>query len=60
MREFAYDDRELVRCKDCKYWKSADAFHEIGKCNKNRYGDGFSPWDWYCADGEKSIFADLM
>lgn len=41
--------RELVRCKDCKYFPSAPQYEP--SCWKNRrHGDD---QDWFCADGEK-------
>jgi len=39
--------RELIRCKDCKYWNADD--HD---CNI-KVGHFTAPPDWFCADGER-------
>lgn len=38
-------DKEIVRCKDCKYHDKEDG--------KNFCDCGNRPDDWFCADGEK-------
>lgn len=42
---------ELVRCKDCKQYKTIFAWNgnEYKACELNPHGDG----DWYCAYGER-------
>lgn len=40
---------ELVRCTDCKHWERREC-GQYGTC-ENR--DGFYPFDWFCADGER-------
>ena len=45
--------RELVRCKDCKYWKRREC-GTYGTCeSENMNMAGFFDSDWYCADGER-------
>ena len=41
--------RELIRCKDCKYWTCVNESH-YGRCSKLH---GLTPFDWFCADGER-------
>ena len=44
---------EIVRCKDCKYWKRREC-GSYGTCeNENMNMCGFFDSEWYCADGEK-------
>lgn len=46
------DAVQVVRCKDCKYYKV-----EGGQCPADNTGDRYYSWipdpDWYCADGER-------
>ena len=43
--------RELVRCKDCRYWGLTNFVHEpTGWCGRQETTR--NP-DWYCADGER-------
>lgn len=45
--------KELVRCKDCRYWEEltpADDNGHYGKCGD---ADCYSPEWWFCADGER-------
>lgn len=35
---------ELVRCRDCKYWKANSMEHGL---------DCHTPQDYYCADGTR-------
>ena len=41
---------QIVRCKDCKYWKQYESY-QFGECEiykgYNRSGN------WFCADGER-------
>ena len=41
----------VVRCKDCKYYKT-----ESGECPANNGDDPYYSWipkpDWYCAEGK--------
>ena len=49
-----YKDRDdqIVRCKDCKHWKSeSDLF---GKCEQWHLSGVYGA-DWFCADGERRI-----
>lgn len=41
---------ELVRCKDCKYWRQNTEF-----CGRWSVGNvaRHTPPDWFCADGER-------
>ena len=45
-------DGELVRCKDCEYYKT-----ESGECPANNGDDPYYSWipkpDWYCAEGKR-------
>lgn len=42
----------VVRCKDCKYYKT-----ESGECPANNGDDPYYSWipkpDWYCAEGKR-------
>lgn len=42
----------VVRCKDCKYYKT-----ESGECPANNEDDPYYSWipkpDWYCAEGKR-------
>lgn len=43
--------KELVRCRDCKYW-----FDHAEQCDNpysGAYIEGCVTADWYCADGKK-------
>lgn len=53
LEDAVYDDKKIVRCKDCKHWR---------KLLLNMDGDGvcqadntvkISHSDWFCADGKK-------
>lgn len=64
MAEFIVDEdfhpdvrgyRELVRCKDCRYWLPMNRFHQdyhpgYGECELNCW---VRQMDWFCADGER-------
>lgn len=42
---------QIVRCKDCKFWDCVnDSYY--GKCSQVFKGK-LSPFDWFCADGER-------
>lgn len=53
------DAVEVVRCKDCEHWE--EGIEGEGECGlfTFRDTDGVTthtiktPWDWYCADGER-------
>ena len=49
------EQKEVVRCKDCKYWLPMDRFHQdyhpgYGECELNCW---VRQMDWFCADGER-------
>ena len=47
--------KEIVRCKDCKYW-SAERINDFNKCRRwiNVGVKNFATMgDWFCADGER-------
>lgn len=46
-----YSERELIRCKNCKHWRT-EADSNDGKFPCNNVLTFTSP-DWFCADGEK-------
>lgn len=52
VREYpAADVAEIVRCKDCKHGALTELYGEIlMDCGK---GYGYTPFDWFCADGER-------
>jgi hypothetical protein len=41
-----YSEQELVRCKDCKYWKDNCCYNRIIPCPQ-------PDESWFCADGER-------
>lgn len=42
------DAVEVVRCKDCKWWKTSGCwYHQPGKCVEREPND-------FCSDGEKT------
>lgn len=49
--EIADRPQELVRCKDCKWWKRREC-GTYGTC-ENMNMEGFFDSDWFCADGER-------
>ena len=48
------DAVEVVRCKDCKYWRreihNGIEYVNFSSCDLDHNGDG---QDFYCADGER-------
>ena len=57
----AVDAVEVVRCKDCEYWKEGIEWEDECECDRFEIKDTdgvtvhalLTPWDWYCADGER-------
>ena len=57
-----FETKELVRCKDCKWWDKKDG-SSYGYCNACKHGHYSEHWeigiyrlykgDWFCADGER-------
>lgn len=47
--EFKPEQPEIVRCKDCRYWRPNTEF-----CGRWTFGwiAHRTPENWYCADGE--------
>ena len=55
--------KELVRCKDCKYWDQLEPDHPYGYCMAAKHGYVTSNWDisiyrkqrydFFCANGER-------
>ena len=53
--------KELVTCKDCKYW-SAERINDFNKCRrwiKVGVKNFATMGDWFCADGERKGGAEL-
>lgn len=56
MTTITVEQRELVCCKNCKWWenglcKSDDVSRKIDDCGC--YPDFRTSSDWFCADGER-------
>jgi hypothetical protein len=47
--EIADRPKELIRCKNCKWY--IKKFENEGRCIK--HDNNYHKPDWYCADGEK-------
>ena len=48
---YADREKEIVRCKDCKWWNITTAtFPTKGYCGRYR---GEHDGNWFCADGER-------
>lgn len=47
-------DSEIVRCKDCRYWKSGR--EECGNSDSVCFINGRCTPDWFCADGERMFY----
>ena len=41
---------KLIRCKDCKFWKTGIAYEAVGKCWRH---DLIANRNYYCADGRE-------
>lgn len=48
----AINQRELVRCKDCKWWHESEREVGFGDCGQAN-GITLKPSNWFCADGER-------
>ncbi len=48
--EIAPGNKEIIRCKECKYWRQNTEF-----CGRWSVGNvaQHTPPDWFCADGER-------
>ena len=49
------DQPEIVRCKDCKWYKEGYDINEkwFSRCNGSVRTYGHTNPDWFCADGER-------
>jgi len=45
-------DKEIVRCKDCKYGRETCGNIECHKPSHYEYETELHPYEWYCADGD--------
>lgn len=43
--------RELVRCKDCRWWHESEIEEGFGDCGQAN-GITLKPSNWFCADGK--------
>lgn len=43
--------RELIRCKDCRYWDKGHT-EECENSDSVCFHNGWCKPDWFCADGE--------
>ena len=44
--------KELVRCKDCRWWHENPLCKGMGDCGQAN-GIAMKPHDWFCADGKR-------
>ena len=42
----------LVRCGDCKWWKTGIAYDTVGRCKHEDHKDQITNKNFYCKDGE--------
>lgn len=52
LKEFTEENNvvSVVRCKDCKYWRTGISYVAVGKC---WHHDIITNKNYYCADGVK-------
>ena len=48
------DAVHVVRCMDCIWWHQSETNEAYGDCGQAN-GIALKPFDWFCADGEKSV-----
>ena len=56
VRELLNEQPEIIRCKDCKYYRAIPgycAYDRIWQENKGHVWGMYCKPDWYCADGER-------
>lgn len=42
----------LVRCADCKFWKTGIAYDTVGRCTHEDHNRQITNKNYYCKDGE--------